>query len=151
MSPYLLANISLRRLGPSSKLTALRWAACSVCFAFTGNLALDLFSEFQRILDFLEHFGSATGPAHDYRSVAEDPSRGGLVDDDAFDSGEEDFGRTAFREAGLYDDSLVGDGHLRDIALQQADAKESGSHEKANESTQILGAARRHAFGSCLL
>src|SRR6266478_1366430 len=100
-----------------------------IFFAFAGDLALDLFSEFQGMLDFFKHFGSATSATHDYRSVAQDSSHGGLVDHDALDSGEEDFRGAAIHEAGFYDDSLVGDGHLRDTALQQTDAKEGRSDE----------------------
>src|SRR4029077_5879296 len=36
----------------------------------------------------------------------------------------------------------------RDIALQEADAKEGGSDEEANESRNIHSAARGHGFGS---
>src|SRR5207245_2367429 len=108
-----------------------------------------LFSELQGILDFLEHFGRAAGAAHNYCSVAQDSSHGRLIDRDALDSGEEDFRGAAFREAGLYDDSLVGDGHLRDTALQQTDAKERCSDEEANESPDIHGVARGRGFGSC--
>src|SRR5438552_16793386 len=98
------------------------------------------------MLDFLEYFGSASGTAHDYRSVAQDSSHGRLVDHDALDSGEEDFGGPSFREARLYDDSLVGDGHLRDTALQQTDAKECCSNEEANESRNVNSPVRRHRF-----
>src|SRR5258708_32997078 len=117
-------------------------------FRLSRNLALDLFSEFQGTIDFLEYFWGASGAAHDHRSVAQDSSDGWLIDHDALDPGEEDFGGAAFRQAGLYNDSLIGDGHLGDIALQQTDAKEDCSDEEANESPQIDSAARRHALGS---
>src|ERR1700756_4928141 len=102
-------------LNPSSKVAAVSWRR-SVRFALASDLALDLFSEFQGMLDFFEYFRRTAGAAHDYRSVSQDSSHGRLVDDDAFDSGEEDFGGPAFRKAGFYDDSFVGDGHLRDAA-----------------------------------
>src|ERR1700756_3205971 len=108
-------------LNPSSKVAAVSWRR-SVRFAFAGDLALDLFSEFQGMLDFFEYFGRTAGAAHDHSSVAQDSSHGRLIDHDALDPGEEDFGRPAFREAGFYNDSFVGDGHLRDTALQQTDA-----------------------------
>src|SRR5882762_7312535 len=86
-------------------------------FRLSRNLALDLFSEFQRTIDLLEYFGGASGAAHDHRSVAQNSSHGRFIDHDALDAGEKDFGGSAFREASLYNDSLVGDGHLGDIAL----------------------------------
>src|SRR5258708_25458094 len=103
-------------------------------FRLSRNLALDLFSEFQGTIDFLEYFGGASGAAHDHRSVAQDSSDGRLIDHDALDPGEEDFGGAAFREAGLYDDSLIGDGHFRDIAFQQTDTKAVPSDTQSHES-----------------
>jgi hypothetical protein len=108
---------------------------------------LDLFPEFEGMLDFFEYFGRAAGAAYDDRSIAQDSSDGGLIDDDAFDSGEEDFGSAAFREARFHNDSLVGDGHLRNTALQQTDAKERRSDEEANESRNVNSTVRRHSFG----
>jgi hypothetical protein len=99
------------------------------------------------MLDFFEDFGRAAGAAHDDRSVAQDSSYGGLIDDDAFDSGEKDFGGAAFREARFHNDSLVGDGHLRNTTLQQADAKEGCPDEEANESRNINSTVRGHRFG----
>src|SRR5713226_2692359 len=117
-------------------------------FRLPSNLTLDLLSEFQGVLDFFEYFGSASGAPHDHRSVAQDSSHGRLIDHDALDPREQDFIGAALREAGLYNDSLVGDGHFRDIALQQTDEKEDSSDEEANESPQINGAARGHTLGS---
>src|SRR5258707_14669302 len=87
-------------------------------FRLSRNLALDLFSEFQGTIDFLEYFGGASGAAHDHRSVAQNSSDGWLIHHDALYSGEEDFGGTAFREPGLYDDPVISDGHLGDISRQ---------------------------------
>src|SRR5216684_477996 len=101
------------------------------------------------MLDFFKYFGGTTSAAHNHGSVAQDSSHCGLIDHDALDSGEEDFGGPAIREAGLYNDSLVGDGHLRDIALQQTNAKEGRSDEEANKNDPIHRAARGHSFGSC--
>src|SRR5467141_2249825 len=117
-------------------------------FRLSRNLALDLFSEFQGTIDFLENFGRASGAAHDHRSVAQDSSDGWLIDHDALNPGEENFGRAAFCQAGLYNDSLVGDSHLGDIALQQTDAKEDCSDKQANESAYMVGAMRGHALSS---
>jgi len=100
-----------------------------------------LFSEFQGTIDFSNTSG-ASGAAHDHRSVAQDSSDGWLIDHYALDPGEEDFRGAAFREAGLYNNSLVGDGHLGDIALQQTDAKEDCSDKQANESAYMVGAMR---------
>src|SRR6266567_2702491 len=119
-----------------------------ICFAFAGDLALDLFPEFQGMLDFFEYFGGPASATHYHRSVTQHSSQGGLIDHDALDSGEEDFGGPAIHEAGLYNDPLVGDGHLRDIALQQANAKKGCSDEEANKNGPNHRAARGHAFGS---
>jgi hypothetical protein len=119
----------------------------STCLAVAGDLALHLFPEFQRMLDFFEYFGSAAGAAHDYRSVAQDSSYGGLIDYDALNPREEDFGGSPLSQAGLDDDSLVGDGHLRDIALEQTKTKESCSDEEADESRNVNNTVRRHRFG----
>ena len=48
-------------------LLAVRRQVSLIRFAVAGDLALDLFSEFQGMLDFFENFGSAAGAAHDYR------------------------------------------------------------------------------------
>jgi len=57
---------------------------------------------------------------------------------DALDSGEEDFSGPAFREAGFYNDSLVGDGHLRDTAFQQADSEENRPDYETNRAQKYM-------------
>src|SRR6266436_7575322 len=98
------------------------------------------------MLDFFEYFGGPASATDDHGSVAEDSSHGRLVDHDALNSGEKDFVGPAIHEAGLYNDALVGDGHLRDIAFQQTDAKKSCSDKKANKDDPKHRAARRRGF-----
>ena len=144
-----MSRLSIFSTADSNPLLVVRRQVSLICFAFAGDLALDLFSELQGILDFLEHFGRATGAAHNYRSVSKDSSHGRLVDHDALDSGEEDFRGAAFHEAGLYDDPLVGDGHLRNATFQQADTKESCSDEETNKRPDVHGVTRGDSFSSC--
>ena len=100
------------------------------------------------MLNFFEYFGGAAGATDDHSAVAEDSSHGGLINHDAFDSGEEDFVGPAIHEAGLYNDASVGDGHLRDIALEQTDAKKGCSDKEANKNDPKHRAARRRGFSS---
>jgi len=121
----------------------------SAWFAVAGDLALDLFAKFQRMMDFLEDFRSAPGAADDHRAIAEDSAQSGLVNDDALDAREDDFEGAALGKARFYDDALVGDGHLGGVALEQANAKNSSADQEAEERAEIDRGARRQIFGGC--
>src|SRR6266851_4573634 len=152
LSPCSVTNTILLRLERQYKTrraSAIIRALHSGWLRSSCYLALDLLPEFQRMLDFFEHFGCASCASHGHRSVAQNSSHGRFIDHDALDSGEEDFRGPAIREAGLYNDPLVGDGHLRDVALQQTNAKEGRSDEEANKNDPIHRTARGHSFGSC--
>jgi hypothetical protein len=94
---------------------------------------LDLLSEFERVGDFLEDFGSAAGSANDDRAVAEDSAHRGLFYGDAFNSRQEKFDGAAAREAGLYDYALVGEHHDSGAALDEAKSKKNRSDEERGE------------------
>ena len=55
-------------------------------FWFAGDLALDLFSEFQRPGNLRKNFGRPARASHNDGSVAQDPSERRFFDRDAFDS-----------------------------------------------------------------
>src|SRR5436309_2075992 len=119
---------------------------CSGGLWLPGDLALDLFSELQGMIDFFEQLGRASRAAHDHRSVAQDSPHSRLIDHYALDSGEKNFDAAAIRDAGFCDYPLVGDSHLRGITFQQTDREKNRSDYKTKERTKIQGAARRSDF-----
>jgi hypothetical protein len=121
---------------------------CSGGLWLPGNLTLDLFAEFQGPGNLLKNFGSSAGAPHDDGSVAQQSSKRGFLDGDAFDSGQEQLDGAAIREAGLYDNSLIGDGHLRGIAPNKTDSEkgcgdyQTGcAHPSQHASERSLSAA----------
>jgi hypothetical protein len=116
-----------------SKLVEFRGRVLSSLCLAAGNLALDLFSEFERVRDFLKDFGSAAGAANYDRSEAEDSPQRRLFDSDAFNSRQEKFDGAAAREAGLDDYSLVGKHHYGGAALDEANSKKNRSDEERGE------------------
>src|ERR1051325_11013539 len=88
-----------------------------------GDLPLHLFAKFQRMIDFLEHFGSPSRAAHDHRPVSKQSSPGWLFHRHTFNPRKKDFDRAAIDDARLHDHSFASDGHLREIALEEANEK----------------------------
>src|SRR5258708_27559224 len=67
-------------------------------FWFAGDLALDLFSEFQGPGNLRKNFGRPPGAPHDHCSVTQEPSERGFLDRDAFDSWQEQLDGAAIGE-----------------------------------------------------
>jgi hypothetical protein len=93
---------------------------CSGGFGLAGNLTLDLLPEFQGPGNLGKNFRGPAGTSYDYGPVAQDSSKSGFLDGDALDSRQKKFDGPAISQPGFHNDSFVGDGHLRGIALEEA-------------------------------
>ena len=94
-------------------------------FWFSSDLTLDVFPEYQWAGNLGKDFRCSASTAYDDRSIAQDPTHRWFFDDDAFDSLEKEFDGTAIGEAGLYDDSFVGNGHLGGVSAHHTDGKKN--------------------------
>lgn len=116
-------------------------------FWLAGDLTLDLFTEFQGPGNLRKNLRRAASASHDDGTVAQEPTQSRLLDGDAFDPWQEQFDGAAIHDAGLYDDPLVGDGHLGGIALEQTHENKDGSEREAEESCPNHDAARGRNTG----
>src|SRR6267143_7028016 len=99
-------------------------------FWFAGDLALDLLSEFQGPGNLRKNFGRPARASHDDGSVAQDPSQRRLLDRDAFDSLQKKLDGAAIHDPRLYDDSFIGDGHLRSVAPHKTNPEKDGCYQQ---------------------
>lgn len=124
------------------------WRSRSRGFWLSSNLALDLLAEFEGPRDLRKDLGRPSGAPDDYGSVAKDPSQSRLLDRDAFDSLQEQLDGAAIGEARLHDDSFIGDGHLRGIALDETNEDKYGPKRETEECGPKHDAARGCNFHS---
>src|SRR5882724_5121078 len=99
-------------------------------FWFAGDLALDLLSEFQGPGNLRKNFGRPAGAPHNNGSVAQDPSQRRFFDCDAFDSWQKKLDGAAIDDPRLYDDSFIGDGHLRGAAPHETNSEKNRRYQQ---------------------
>jgi hypothetical protein len=104
-------------------------------FWFARDLALDLFSEFQRPCNLPKNFGCPARASHNDSSVAQDPSHARLFHRDAFDPLQKKLDGAAIDDPRLYDDSLVGDGHLRGAALHETNSEKNCRYQQTGDTS----------------
>jgi hypothetical protein len=103
-------------------------------FWFASDLALDLLSEFQGTGNLRKNLWRPTRSPDDYRSVAKEPSQRGLLDGDAFDSRQKKFDSAAICEPRLYDDSFIGNGHLRRAAAHKTNSEKDRCYHHTTDA-----------------
>src|SRR5229473_5836217 len=107
---------------------------CSGGFWFAGDLALDLLSEFQGLGNLRKNFGRPACAPHDDGSVAQDPSERRFFDRDAFDSWQKKLDGAAIDDPRLYDDSFIGDSHLRGAAPHETNSEKNRRHQQTGDA-----------------
>src|SRR5712664_4224056 len=121
-------------------------------FWFAGDLALDLFSEFQGASNLRKNFGRPARAPHNDGSVAQDSSERRLLDRDAFDSWQKKLDSAAIDDPRLYDDSLIGDGHLRGAAPHETNSEKDRGYQQAGNAHPSQRARKRSSsrvYGAC--
>jgi hypothetical protein len=121
-------------------------------FWFAGDLALDLLSEFQGPGNLRKNFGRPAGAPHDDSSVAQDPSERRFFDRDAFDSWQKKLDGSAIDDPRLYDDSFVGDGHLRGAAPHETNSEKNRGYQQtgnAHPSQRAGKGSSSGVYGAC--
>jgi hypothetical protein len=99
-------------------------------FWFPGDLALDLLSEFQRSGNLRKNFGRPACAPDDDCSVAQEPPQCRFLDRDALDPWQKKLDGAAIGEARLYDDSFIGDSHLRGVAPHKTNSEKDRRYQQ---------------------
>jgi len=121
-------------------------------FWFARDLALDLFSEFQRPCNLPKNFGCPARASHNDSSVAQDPSHARLFHRDAFDPLQKKLDGAAIDDPRLYDDSFVGDGHLRGAAPHETNSERNRGYQQTGNAHPSQRAGKRSSpvvYGAC--